>query len=584
MLNFRNLIGAGTDELAPKYKKTTPSDDFANQLLPGLGAPPSATGTGQPDDFQYAGRGAAPGGGLSDTVTKKNPYLGALGGLANGFQQDSGGAPPLTPIAIDPGMQVQLPQQIPYNMRGLANGGEVQDGETVQVGENGKELVHKTADGKVFVLPNPQTLMQNKAKEQALPATATPEQYGLGQTVQGDDARPNLSYGENDAINRQVGLPTSGAPMGSGQPDNYQYAGRGTIGQDAGQTVTPTPSSDGKMMPNAQDLMGMGTPNGAPTMSPHQQRYADVLQQMATAGQVHPNKAKDAAFGALQGFNNAINHINQPIQDYSQLKAQRRMTVIEPQLQAAQAGVAMDTAASAARDKSSLNQSEINRNNAIAGYNDNRPAIEEAKNATKLAVTKLTGQRIADNINRRADIKSGDAKPVVNGQGQLELEFLHTDSQGNRKPNELVKGADGNPITVPGEEGVEWTNPVTNKTELIKAKQDVGYATGQERLNETNRHNTTEEGQGQQRIDFEKNVMQPYREAGLKLRQDEFNFRQSGNTKGADDANRKRISLVSSIKSRQSQGQLSDADANALINELNAPLGGTAGASITPHQ
>ena len=346
MFNFRDLISGATDELTPNKKKTTPSDDFVQGILGNN----SGTGLG--------GWGSSDIGGADSkgtTVTKGNPLMGALGGLSKGFQNDSSAPMMMQPVAIDPGMQVQLAPQTPYNMRGLANGGEVQDGETVTVGEDGKELVHKTADGKVYVLPNPQTLVA------AQQSTATPEQLGITQTVRGDDNIQNIP---NDP----------GASMGMGQPDNYQYAGRGTAD---GQTVTPTQSTGGKMVPNPADLMG-GQPGATgastPTMSPHQQQYADALQQMAIAGQVHPNKFKDAAFGALQGFNNAINRINQPIQDYSQMKAQRRMAVIEPQLQAAQAGVAMDAAQRKAAQEAALTASEVEKNKGMGEYYSGRDA------------------------------------------------------------------------------------------------------------------------------------------------------------------------------------------------------------------
>ena len=102
-----------------------------------------------------------------------------------------------------------------------------------------------------------------------------------------------------------------------------------------------------------------------------------------------------------------------------------------------------------------------------------RPTKEQETRDQQTRLQELKGRQAVDRINRNADIKSGVAKPVINESGYIELEYLNADSSGKRRENELLKGADGQPIFVPGEQGLTWIDPLTNKPMQVKAKQTL---------------------------------------------------------------------------------------------------------------
>jgi hypothetical protein len=102
-----------------------------------------------------------------------------------------------------------------------------------------------------------------------------------------------------------------------------------------------------------------------------------------------------------------------------------------------------------------------------------RPQKEQETRDQQRIMQELRGRQAVERINRNADVKAGIAKPVINEGGYIELEYLNADASGKRRDNELLKGADGQPIFVPGEQGITWIDPLTKQPVQVKAKQTL---------------------------------------------------------------------------------------------------------------
>lgn len=184
----------------------------------------------------------------------KNALMGGLQGLATATQ-----AQPMPMQTFSNPIRDLTIANVTEPMRGLRYGGEVQDGETVRVGEDGEETVTKTADGRVIVNP-----------EQAMKAGIRPDWTSV------------------------LNSPTTPMPNGIEQTD-----------QPVQQTQGRTP------------LINNGT-NDLDVL------YNDLAKIQTEKG----SKWKDAGFGALQGVLNYVNHTNQPIQSYSEMKKAQKAAPI----------------------------------------------------------------------------------------------------------------------------------------------------------------------------------------------------------------------------------------------------------------
>lgn len=185
----------------------------------------------------------------------KDALMGGLQGLATATQ-----AQPMQPMQTfsNPIRDLTI-ANVTEPMRGLRYGGEVQDGETVRVGEDGEETVTKTADGRVIVNP-----------EQAMKAGIRPDWTSV------------------------LNSPTTPMPNGIEQTD-----------QPVQQTQGRTP-----LINNGTDDLDV--------------LYNDLAKIQTEKG----SKWKDAGFGALQGVLNYVNHTNQPIQSYSEMKKAQKAAPI----------------------------------------------------------------------------------------------------------------------------------------------------------------------------------------------------------------------------------------------------------------
>lgn len=186
-----------------------------------------------------------------------------------------------------------------------------------------------------------------------------------------------------------------------------------------------------------------------------------VLQSLATA-QVNPNDPNPlssmlgralggAGAGAIMGA--TMNNVDERMMD------KMKIAQLVPQYkQAAQ-----------------QEEDVLNRNAKVAQIEEirRRPEKEQAVRDQQTRLQELKGRQAVDRINRNADIKAGIAKPVINEGGYIELEYLNADASGKRRDNELLKGADGQPIFVPGEQGLTWIDPLTKKPIQVKAKQTL---------------------------------------------------------------------------------------------------------------
>lgn len=95
-----------------------------------------------------------------------------------------------------------------------------------------------------------------------------------------------------------------------------------------------------------------------------------------------------------------------------------------------------------------------------------KPTDRDLDRAQKDRATKAASERVKMNI----EFRQGVAKPYIDENGRVWKQFLNDPS----RPMEPLE----NPITheqefVPGEEGVQWTDPNTKQTYTIKAKQGV---------------------------------------------------------------------------------------------------------------
>ena len=144
-------------------------------------------------------------------------------------------------------------------------------------------------------------------------------------------------------------------------------------------------------------------------------------------------------------------------------------------------GATMDNVDEKMRDRLKLAQilpqyqqaAEVEQRNRDAQYKQAQTLELLGRPAQRIREIEARSKAAIDRINRNADIKAGIAKPVINESGYIELEYLNSDASGKRRENELLKGADGQPIFVPGEQGLTWIDPLTKKPMQVRAKQTL---------------------------------------------------------------------------------------------------------------
>jgi len=199
----------------------------------------------------------------------------------------------------------------PY--RGLAYGGEIDDGEIVRVGN---EWVKKTKDGRTYVIPNPSPDVQAQdADKERVPYTPPGgmERFqrfsGQEPIVPTDSGRtpPPMSIGDNEAT----------------EPAGQTEASEGERVVLQPRSVTD-PDVITKAMDSAQalDRSRLGSPPPMQVSDPNDinSLYAQYAQNLGQK----PNKWKEAGYGALQGAANFLTHQNNPIQSYNDVRIGRK--------------------------------------------------------------------------------------------------------------------------------------------------------------------------------------------------------------------------------------------------------------------
>lgn len=119
------------------------------------------------------------------------------------------------------------------------------------------------------------------------------------------------------------------------------------------------------------------------------------------------------------------------------------------------------------------NAATIEKNQAEAAYRQAQTEELRGRPTQRMREIEARGQQAIARINRNADVRAGIAKPVINEEGFVELQYLNADANGQRRENELLKGADGQPIFIPGEQGLTWVDPLTQKPVQVRAKQTL---------------------------------------------------------------------------------------------------------------
>lgn len=350
--------------------------------------------------------------------------------LASMFAQSQ---EPSKPLQFAQLQQQQLIPLIDPRFR-RAKGGKVKKGQPYLVGEEGVEVVVPEEDG--VVLPNPSTVDEEARKFGGNRANFAPQE---------------------EVTETQVETPTTDAET---------------------FTETPEPSIADLLrskIDERQKRLAEGAtknPDGTTTYGGQKYRKRNALDALKSAGlgalqslanmQVNPNDPNPlssmfgraiggAGAGAVMGA--TMNNVDERMMD------KMKLAQLLPQYkQAAQ-----------------QEEDVLNRDAKVAQIEEirRRPEKEKAIRDQQTRLQELKGRQAVERINRNADIKAGIAKPVINEGGYIELEYLNADASGKRRENELLKGADGQPIFVPGEQGLTWIDPLTKQPMQVKAKQTL---------------------------------------------------------------------------------------------------------------
>jgi hypothetical protein len=364
----------------------------------------------------------------------------------------------------------------------------------------------------------------------------------------------------------EVPQSAQGVPTGTlNQPVDTQ----GSQGQTT-QAPMNTPEQNGLAQTENSPFSMQLSPNYQNLLKQKAENSADMQQVLQAHSHEHP--WKDVGAALIQGGNNFFNRQNNPIQSWNQLR-------VNQQIQPYAAKDALINAQLATENQSLTAQANAAYRAALAqsalGKNPTLLEVQKEKNDGLTERANIRAQSYMDKANRDADIKAGTATLKTDEHGNWQKVYLKPDSHGNYKATEpWIDPSTRKPFNSPGDES--FTLKTSQGPVVVRARQAAGAIAAQDRLTETNRHNTTTE-----ELDRQKQAaLQTYRDAGLTLRQQELQFRQTGDTAKADAAARQRTALIASIKSRQQEGKLSTEDANDLIGELNTPLGGVAGGDI----
>lgn len=371
----------------------------------------------------------------------------------------------------------------------FARGGKLKKGINI-VGENGPEIAIQGDDGTAIVpLTTNASVSSNVTNRPMQPVPQQPEQpmpppdmsqlaqapapdatpyapagQAMTQAMMGQ-SQPNVADNTWSEIQRREGKQFDATPVLDAQ-------GQPVIGPD-GKPMT-RPGKDNAKTHNWKDVLksiGLGVLNGADKIGPNDNIGSTLGKLVGGAGFGAGYTALDRNADEKMGNDRALQKLYGDYQRQYGTQQQR------------------------AKD-----QADLDYRKKQADWYAARPDIEQKKLDNKVAIA----QEVTKRLNERADIKAGQAKPIVNANGQIELQFLNVDSQGRRKPNELLIGADGNPVTVPGDQGVEWTDPYSGQTILLKGRQAATAGIQQAQNNQTNAYRQQQLAQVAQKLNWDK--------------------------------------------------------------------------------
>ncbi len=347
---------------------------------------------------------------------------GAIQGLGGSLAEIFAQNDQRQPLSLPPVMMgEQIPIIDPRWLPRRENGGPVKKNRPYLVGEDGPEVIVPEDDG--TVIPNGRRsvdwdlkeILNTDGKAVKLSNTVTPQEETVTETVTEtpEPSTADMLRGQVNDIQRRLAKGATKNPDGTTTYGDKQYRKR-----------------------NALDVLksaGLG-----------------VLQSLASAPPTNDLGAllgRAIGGGAVGGVMGAtMNNADEKMQD------RMKLAQILPQYQQA---------------------AEVEQRNRDAQYKQAQTLELLGRPAQRIREIEARSKAAIDRLNRNADIRAGIAKPVINEAGYIELEYLNSDASGKRRENELLKGADGQPIFVPGEQGLTWIDPLTKKPMQVRAKQTL---------------------------------------------------------------------------------------------------------------
>jgi predicted RNA-binding protein Jag len=314
-----------------------------------------------------------------------------------------------------------------------AKGGKVKKGQPYLVGEEGAEVVIPEEDG--TVLPNPSTVDEEARKFGGNRANFVPQEVTQTET--------EIPTTVTDTVTEDVVEP-SVADMWRQKIQAVQGRDYSKKKNEDGTTAYGKDFDHKRNWKDALRGAGLGV---LQSLANYQANPNDPNPLSSMLGRAIGGAGAGGVLGAT--VDNADNKM------FDRMKLAQMM----PQYEIAQKQEEDKTN----RDWKKAQTSDILR----------RPQKEQETRDQQRIMQELRGRQAVERINRNADIKAGIAKPVINEGGYIELEYLNADASGKRRENELLKGADGQPIFVPGEQGLTWIDPLTKQPMQVKAKQTL---------------------------------------------------------------------------------------------------------------
>lgn len=479
-------------------------------------------------------------------IAPKKPWIsdqtrGMLGNIATGIgdnlQQDSMLPPPMTmgnPIRDN---AIAQTQQLPT----FRYGGHLRRDQWGIVGDgsdpNSQEAIKATDDGVDIVPLTAEQPIDVNQPEATYPSTST--------------RQPNEVLNDPRQLGEQYGLNQTEQPVTQNtarQPDNSTLVGDTTSGSGWDSW---TPEN------RAQQQNDINRPA---TLEENYKALQDIQDQVIK----HPSKWKNIGAAVVQSIDNSLNHKNQPVRTWDEIKADRKSAPILRNIQMQEHQRALETA--------------NRQKNARAAWDENRPQLEQEKLQQK---ADLAAQAQIDRIQALVEkhnllskdtyidtAKDGSGRLVIvdkNGKSTL---FKDPDS-GEQLYNKLERPEPYQVEDGQNPDGTTKYRTVYGKGSQVMTAQNAKLyheamvALGTGRLAETTRHNTVTEEQTKLR---DKSIADA-RSANIGLRQQEIQLRASGQTQEADKLKNKQDEFRKKLMVRVKAGEMTQQDFDDIFGE-----------------